>query len=79
MPCRILRSLYLRANGEIPCDDDFGEQMNLGWVQKNAKFSPSEIFSNEKYQAIEDGICIRGHAMGTQFVITAHLIAQQTL
>ncbi|MGN2437261.1 MULTISPECIES: radical SAM protein [Pseudomonas syringae group] len=28
--------------------------MNLGWVQKNAKFSPSEIFSNEKYIAIEE-------------------------
>lgn len=54
MPCRILRSLYLRANGEIPCDDDFGEQMNLGWVQKNVRFSPTEVFSNEKYKAIEE-------------------------
>lgn len=54
VPCRILRSLYLRANGEIPCDDDFGEQINLGWVPRNSKFSPTEIFTNEKYLAIEE-------------------------
>ncbi|RAU45425.1 MULTISPECIES: radical SAM protein [unclassified Pseudomonas] len=54
MPCRILRSLYLRANGEIPCDDDFGEQINLGWIPKNGNFSPNEMFNNEKYKGIEE-------------------------
>lgn len=54
MPCRILRSLYLRANGEIPCDDDFGEQMVLGWAPKNSAFSPKSLFNNEKYLHIVD-------------------------
>ena len=55
MPCRILRSLYLRANGEIPCDDDFGEQMILGWIPKNSQsFSPKSLFTNEKYLHIVD-------------------------
>jgi molybdenum cofactor biosynthesis enzyme MoaA len=44
----------LKANGEIPCDDDFGEQMVLGWVPRQGPFSLIELFSSEKYQHIQD-------------------------
>lgn len=52
MPCRILRTLYLKANGDIPCDDDFGEQMVLGWIPRSAPFSIESIFGNAKYHQI---------------------------
>jgi len=52
MNCRILNSLYIRANGEIVCDDASGIGISLGKVLSNDEWSISDIFANEKYQHI---------------------------
>jgi len=52
MNCRILNSLYVRANGEIVCDDDAGKGISLGNVFSTDEWSIRDIFDNEKYQHI---------------------------
>jgi len=37
MNCEILRTLYVKANGEIPCNDDQGEQVSLGRLHSAAE------------------------------------------
>lgn len=51
MNCEILRTLYVKANGEILCNDDQGEQVSLALLDIASK-SPrlTDVFANEKYQ-----------------------------
>lgn len=53
MNCEILRTLYIKANGEILCNDDQGEQILLGIPSYHAKFiGIHEILTNENYKKI---------------------------
>ena len=56
MDCGILRSLYVKANGQILCDDDFGEQILLGTLGYEAEEGPGidDILDNENYRHIRD-------------------------
>ncbi len=52
MNCEILSTLYVRANGEIPCDDDAGERIALGEAVADPAFSVTSVFRNESYASI---------------------------
>lgn len=52
MNCRILSTLYVRANGEINCDDDRGEIVSLGWVHSSNEWTLDSVLKNDKYQQI---------------------------
>ena len=54
MNCEILRTLYVKANGEIPCNDDFGERLSLGWVEPG--FSLRALFAGEPYVRIREAL-----------------------
>ena len=54
MNCEILRTLYLRANGEIPCNCAAGERINLGWSLGEPGWDISRIFENDNYTAIRE-------------------------
>ncbi|MBC3767687.1 radical SAM protein [Neptunicella marina] len=52
MRCNILRNLYIKSNGDIRCDDDYGERVLLGRLNEDSTFSPSLFFNNGKFQKI---------------------------
>ncbi|MDP2520891.1 radical SAM protein [Shimia thalassica] len=55
MNCEILRTLYVKANGEVLCNDDMGEQILLGSLSEDPDSSGIvELFENEKYQHIRN-------------------------
>lgn len=54
MNCEILRSLYLRSNGEIPCNCAAGERINLGWSLGEKDWDISKVFENENYATIRE-------------------------
>ncbi|MEY8841409.1 radical SAM protein [Cribrihabitans sp. XS_ASV171] len=50
MNCEILRTLYLKANGEIVCNDDYGEQVSLGMpAYDRPRLGLTRILENEKF------------------------------
>ena len=62
MNCQILRTLYVRANGEIPCEDDFGERLTLGWLPDDpATPAIGRILENEAFGRIRAAFA-RGEA-----------------
>jgi organic radical activating enzyme len=52
MNCEILDIIYLRANGEIPCNCATGERVNLDWMDDRPDWSVSEVLENDRYTAI---------------------------
>lgn len=42
----------MKSNGDIRCDDDFGERVVLGKIAEEMVFSPSELFHNKPYSEI---------------------------
>lgn len=62
MNCQILRTLYVRANGEIPCEDDFGERLTLGWLPDDPE-TPAigRILENDAFATIRAAFA-RGEA-----------------
>lgn len=53
MNCEILSTLYIKSNGEILCNDDFGERVILGNMKPETE--PADIdrlFANPAYQHI---------------------------
>lgn len=53
MNCEILETLYLRSNGDIPCNDDAGESVLLGLIRaRQAGWSASGHFNNHRYRHI---------------------------
>lgn len=54
MHCDILDSFYLKPNGLVPCEDDIGEQITLGWIDNIPEpWSPTAFFDNERYRALK--------------------------
>ena len=55
MNCEILRTLYIRSNGEIPCNDDLGEKIILGRVNADdPDWDINSVLSNASYSKIRD-------------------------
>jgi organic radical activating enzyme len=53
--CGILRSLYIKANGQILCDDDMGEQILLGLPDyKSTDTGIHDVLNNENYRHIRE-------------------------
>ena len=54
MNCEILQTLYLRSNGDVPCNDDAGEsRVLLGLVRtESKKWSATALVTNHRYQHI---------------------------
>jgi organic radical activating enzyme len=50
--CEILETIYVRSNGDIPCDDDAGETVLLGTVELTAGWSISRVLDNDLYRGI---------------------------
>ncbi len=68
MDCEVLRTLYVKANGQIRCNDDVGERVVLGAVDDgNSDWSIADVLANEPYAKIRkaladdrppwDGVC----------------------
>lgn len=55
MNCEILSILYVKSNGEVLCNDDYGERVTLGVItQEMTAQDISALFSNEQYTTIRD-------------------------
>lgn len=54
MKCNILKNLYIKSNGDIRCDDDYGERVLLGKITVDSIFSPAALFNNEHYTKIRE-------------------------
>ena len=55
MNCEILSTLYIKSNGDVLCNDDFGERVCLGKVDfPDQNWSVTKLFNNEKYHRIRD-------------------------
>jgi hypothetical protein len=52
MNCQILRTLYLKANGELPCEDDVGEDVVLGKVTLDPGWSIVDHFNGAQFSHI---------------------------
>lgn len=53
MNCEILRTLYVKANGEILCNDDQGEQVVLGIPDyESDSLGIDSLFANRHYDHI---------------------------
>lgn len=55
MQCNILKNFYVKSNGDIRCDDDYGERKLLGKLNQSEDFSPKVFFNNSNYMAIRKG------------------------
>ncbi len=53
MKCNILKNLYVKSNGDIRCDDDYGERVLLGKISPDSSFSPNQLFANDYYTQIK--------------------------
>ncbi|MEO1474634.1 MAG: radical SAM protein, partial [Pseudomonadota bacterium] len=56
MNCQILRTLYLKANGIIPCEDNRGEWIDLGKVSLDPDWSIEQVLNNEHYAQIRSAL-----------------------
>ncbi len=56
MNCEILSTLYVRANGEIPCNDDAGERISLGYAKVTPGWSIEDVLGNEQYEGIRNAL-----------------------
>lgn len=57
MNCEILRTLYLRSNGDVPCNDDAGENKLLGLVRPRAEPWPADaLLGNHRYRHIRESL-----------------------
>ena len=57
MNCEILSTLYIRSNGDIPCNDDAGEKIILGNVTANSSgWDAVSLFQNSNYEKIRDSL-----------------------
>lgn len=55
--CEILHTLYLRSNGDVPCNDDAGERVLLGRVDlRNPRWSASSLLENHRYRRIREAL-----------------------
>lgn len=57
MNCEILETLYLRSNGDVPCNDDAGENVLLGiFRSQKTSCSATSLFNNHRYRHIRDAL-----------------------
>jgi len=57
MNCDILATLYIKSNGEILCNDDFGERVSLGSCHSNGEAtSIHHTLNNERYEHIRTAL-----------------------
>ncbi|WP_028583086.1 radical SAM protein [Desulfogranum mediterraneum] len=57
MNCEILHTLYIKSNGEVLCNDDFGERILLGRVSsETTAASLDELLNNEAYGHIRSSL-----------------------
>lgn len=57
MNCDILETLYVRSNGDIPCNCDAGEQVILGRVDADdPTWDISKVLTNSKFSHIRDSL-----------------------
>ncbi len=50
MNCEILETIYVRSNGDIPCDCDKGEQILLGTIDHlDPSWDIEDVLTNEQY------------------------------
>lgn len=56
MNCRVLSTLFIRANGDIACDCSIGREITLGMVEPSDEWSIEGILNNEKYQHIRKSL-----------------------
>ena len=55
MNCEILHTLYVRSNGDVPCNDDAGEGVHLGRIAPHhEKWTAQSFFSNHRYRHIRE-------------------------
>lgn len=52
MTCEMLDIVYLRANGELPCNCATGEKVNLDWLNDRADWNLVKAFENERFSQI---------------------------
>lgn len=52
MNCEILQTLYIKSNGEILCNDDYGERVHLGQIDSQASLDMDILFVNDAYTTI---------------------------
>ncbi|MES2694410.1 MAG: radical SAM domain-containing protein, partial [Verrucomicrobiota bacterium] len=53
MNCEILHTLYVRSNGDVPCNDDAGESVFLGRIPaQNPQWAVDSLLSNHRYRHI---------------------------
>jgi hypothetical protein len=54
--CEILHTLYVRSNGDVPCNDDAGEQVLLGRIDlRNERWKVGSLLTNHNYRRIREG------------------------
>lgn len=57
MNCEILETLYIRSNGDIPCNDDAGEHILLERAEIGAPlFNPDSAFASTQYSIIRSAL-----------------------
>ena len=57
MNCDILSTLYIKSNGEILCNDDFGERVSLGSCDSNGEAtSIHDTLNNDRYKSIRTAL-----------------------
>jgi organic radical activating enzyme len=55
MNCEILHTLYVRSNGDVPCNDDAGEQVLLGRIDlRNERWRVGTLLTNYSYRRIRE-------------------------
>lgn len=53
MNCEILHTLYVRSNGDVPCNDDAGEFVFLGRIHAdNPRWTVGSLVTNHRYRHI---------------------------
>jgi wyosine [tRNA(Phe)-imidazoG37] synthetase (radical SAM superfamily) len=57
MNCEILHTLYVRSNGDVPCDDDAGERIILGQITPSGgRGQLTALFANPNYVHIRNAL-----------------------
>jgi len=56
MNCEILETLYVRSNGDIPCNDDAGEQLLLGRVEVEPAWTITDVFTGDSFRSLRGSL-----------------------
>ncbi len=56
MNCEILHTLYVRSNGDVPCNDDAGESVLLGRIRQDDRWTVDSLLFNHRYRHIRTAL-----------------------